>query len=909
MRVNARLAIATIVALLGAALALPAFAQSSTTGVIEGVVKDEKGEPVADATITAVSGQAPFTALTDAKGRYQLPNLPGGLYNVRGEASGKGAVVQEGVQVQIGRRTQLDFILNTGIIEAVTVTSEAPLIDAKSTTIGATFTVEEYVNSVPIGRNFSNTFTLAPGVADGGGTGAGNYSISGSSGLENSYIIDGVNITNTGYGGIGSYNIVYGSLGTGVTSEFLEEVQVKTGGIDAEYGQATGGVINTVVKSGTNNFEASAAAYYGEFTQGFAQVHNSSGAVNQDADSTNTLDLAVHAGGSILKDKLFYFGAYNRVSSEAGATIEPLDLNTAYQRRALPGADGERDRTPWGTLTYPVALAGPQIQERTNDNWAAKLTWYANPNHRLELSGFGDPSDGKAGPQAFAGLRNLNYFTLGGGQSEIQYGANNYSLKYDGALTSNLFLQAQISRHDGEFREVSTLDHSRVRDRRQELAFLTGAAANSATWFTGGTGFLSNADDLSDQYKVTATWVLGNHEIKGGVQYDDVEYTDDQAYTGPSAAFIIPLDGDGSGTYTDAVTPCPGDNPGFDCVVTLNSTSGTLIDYRGKRPAVHNWRSIRARFYPTPPPTTTTDLNFFAQDTWSFHPRWTLKAGVRVTSQEITGAGGFTLPSREVGRKSVVSNHAHVRRRQLQVRHGVRAPRRRDVGRAGGRQDQDLRERRAVLRAHPERPRGSLAVERSRHFPVSVAGLQLHDRHAAEPGPLRHDPDAGPPDHGDRGRDQAPVRRRAAARLPARARQRHVDRDPCDLPRAGSLARRRPVQLDRVDPEPTTTGRRSTDTRRSRSRPTPSRRPSVRTFSPTLATTPGQVRTARRFRVRSVSTRQPSSSSTSASATTGCSTATSASRTSRATTRACTGTTTGSRTRTSRRSSTSRCPR
>ncbi len=638
MRLKSRFAMATIAVLFGAAFALPVLAQTATTGIIEGTVKNEKGEPIADATLTGTAGQAPFTALTDAKGRYVLPNLPSGSYNVRAEAPGRGAVVQEGVSVKIGSRTQLDFILNTGITEAVTVTSEAPIIDAKSTTIGGTFVIDEYVNYVPLGRNFTQTFTLAPGVADGGGTGAGNYSISGASGLENSYVIDGVNITNTGYGGIGSYNIVYGSLGTGVTSEYLEEVQVKTGGFEAEYGQATGGVVNAVVKSGTNNFEASVAAYYGEVTQGFKQVHRSSAAVNFDADSTDDLDVAVHVGGPIIKDKLFYFGTLNRLWHDAGATIEPLDLATPFN---VPPATPVASVTyPAGNATYPTALAGPQLQERSTDNWAAKVTWYANPNHRVELSGFGDPSDGEAGPQAFAGLRNLQYFTFGGGQSEIEYGANNYTLKYDGALSSNFFLQAQVGRHDGTFREVSTFDATRVRDRRQELAFLGGAAANSATWFTGGTGFLSNADDVNNQFKIAATWVLGNHELKGGIQYDDIEYTDDQAYTGPSAAFVIPLDGDGDGGYTDGSPLCPGDNPGFDCHVILNSTSGTLIDYRGGT----NWRSVRARFYPTPPPTTTEDLNFFVQDTWSFHPRWTLKAGVRVTSQEITGSGGFTLP-------------------------------------------------------------------------------------------------------------------------------------------------------------------------------------------------------------------------------------------------------------------------
>src|SRR5207247_4424048 len=102
----------------------------------------------------------------------------------------------------------------------------------------------------------------APGDGGGGGRGAGNYSISGGSGLENQYIVDGVNITNAGYGGIGSYNIVYGSLGTGVTTDFLEEVQVKTGGFEPEFGGATGGILNTTVKNGTNDFSGGVSFYF-----------------------------------------------------------------------------------------------------------------------------------------------------------------------------------------------------------------------------------------------------------------------------------------------------------------------------------------------------------------------------------------------------------------------------------------------------------------------------------------------------------------------------------------------------------------------------------------------------------------------------------------------------------------------
>src|SRR5207244_8863275 len=104
----------------------------------------------------------------------------------------------------------------------------------------------------PVGRRFSDTLYLAPGVSSSGNLGSANPSIGGSSGLENQYVVDGVNITNGGYGALGSYSIVFGSLGNGTPYDFMQEVQVKTGGYEAEFGQATGGVINVVTKSGSN---------------------------------------------------------------------------------------------------------------------------------------------------------------------------------------------------------------------------------------------------------------------------------------------------------------------------------------------------------------------------------------------------------------------------------------------------------------------------------------------------------------------------------------------------------------------------------------------------------------------------------------------------------------------------------
>ena len=86
--------------------------------------------------------------------------------------------------------------------------------------------------------------------------------MSGSTGLDNLYVVDGVNITNTGYGAVGSYSIVFGSLGTGTPFDFVQEVQVKTGGYEAEFGQSMGGVVNVVTKSGTNDLRGSVFGYF-----------------------------------------------------------------------------------------------------------------------------------------------------------------------------------------------------------------------------------------------------------------------------------------------------------------------------------------------------------------------------------------------------------------------------------------------------------------------------------------------------------------------------------------------------------------------------------------------------------------------------------------------------------------------
>src|SRR5207249_4247640 len=177
-------------------------------------------------------------------------------------------------------------------------------------------------------------------------------------------------------------------------------------------------------------------------------------------------------------------------------------------------------------------VSGEKIEHtRTSNNWAAKITWYANPNHRIEFTGFGDPSKGRRGAQNSTSLRYLD-FADGGGQSDIKYGANNYAVKYNGVFTPSFFGEVQASRHDGKFREKSSVDEPRTRDRRQQLCDLfpllfcgaTGGVQSLAptTWFVGGVGFLSNADDKNDTYTAKLTNILGPVEVKYGAEYANI---------------------------------------------------------------------------------------------------------------------------------------------------------------------------------------------------------------------------------------------------------------------------------------------------------------------------------------------------------------------------------------------------
>lgn len=169
-----------------------------TTGTITGRATDAQNLAVPGATVTLAGPQGTQTATTDGQGRFTFPYVTPGTYTIRVELTGFNAVERKDVNVSLGQTVDLPLTMTVGALsETVDVTASSPLIDRTSTTTGAVIS-SDLLERVPVGRRVSDTLYLAPGVSSGGTVGQANPSMSGGSGLENQYVIDGVNVTNQG---------------------------------------------------------------------------------------------------------------------------------------------------------------------------------------------------------------------------------------------------------------------------------------------------------------------------------------------------------------------------------------------------------------------------------------------------------------------------------------------------------------------------------------------------------------------------------------------------------------------------------------------------------------------------------------------------------------------------------------
>jgi hypothetical protein len=319
-------------------------------------VIDPSGGVVAGATVLATNTAtaASREVMTDSGGVYSIPNLIPGLYGMRVSATGFSTIVESGVTLTVGQQLQLNFTLKVGQTSSeVNVTEAAPQIELTSSA-NAGEVQSEMVRQLPLnGRDWTSLAQLQPGVkpiqtqmafatsARGNRGFGGEMTISGQRSTFNNYRVDGISVNDYAMAAPG--NVIGLVLGVDAIKEF----NVLTSGFPAEYGRATGGVINAISQSGTNNFHGSAYEFLRNSALDARPYFNRVNNTPNPPFKRNVFGVSV--GAPIIKDRLFIFADYEGLRQSKGITSNSTVFSNSAKLGILAGNPAPPAGQPAGT--------------------------------------------------------------------------------------------------------------------------------------------------------------------------------------------------------------------------------------------------------------------------------------------------------------------------------------------------------------------------------------------------------------------------------------------------------------------------------------------------------------------------------------------------------------------------------
>ena len=592
-----------VLALCAMLLAMPAFAQEQT-GAIQGVIKDSSGSVLPGATVEARNQAtgAVQTTVTDGTGVYRFPALPPGRYDISSTLQGFTQAKNQNVVLVLGQLLTIDLAMAVAsVTETVTVTGQSPLIDVKQ---NATIAVvgAERLERIPKGRDFTNVLSTVPGANI--ESRAGGVSVGGASGSENRFVVDGIDTT----------NLQNGSSGKTYITDFIQEVQVKTAGYNAEYPGATGGVVNALTKSGTNLFHGSGGFYYRNNGQTGLDDKNKSTFWTGKQRPTLRLDPAntrvaeyvttplddqpiwepvFDGGGPVARDHLWYYVGYAPVRTRITRAVT------------------------WRT---PVA-GGPTTQTFTRDEPVDRLTvngtWQISNSLRAKVG---------YNPQWARTRRNLpgiepdGTSTSNAATDYLSPGTNSWNNSYSGLLDwvvrPNFYVNVSGGYYMTDNETIGNGTEIRhIMDGNIDVFPNVPADLRQPSGYVDNRETTKTVTDKQDRFYVntTGTWFKhfgGEHAIKGGVRFERIGNLRDVGRVQPNITF------NWDQTFTSSA--------GVD-------SRGTYGYYQVSRGVLgvgdihsNNW-------------------GLFVQDGWSPTNRLTINAGVRTESERIP----FYTPGKE----------------------------------------------------------------------------------------------------------------------------------------------------------------------------------------------------------------------------------------------------------------------
>jgi outer membrane receptor protein involved in Fe transport len=638
---------------------LSAFAQSSTTGSIEGTVVDQNGAAVPGATVN-VSGSnliSAQSATTDDSGHFRVLSLPPGRYTITVEAAGKGFSKFEtkDVEVNLSKTSSLDIALSPGQVGAtvnVTDTGGAA-VDTTQNTTGTNVSSDQFSN-FPTQRTVQGLYSIAPTVARSGLRDASGRdrdpSVAGSSGPENNYILDGVNTTDPAFGGSGA-NLPF---------EFVQEVEIKTGAYGAEYGRSTGGIFNVITKSGGNEFHGDAFGYFS--SKSLVRDTNQFPFTGSAPNGFSEVDAGIDVGGPIAKDKLWFFGAFN-----------PQQRKNYFLTQVFHAPVNNKISTPF---------------------YSGKLTWALNQKNTFTFSTFGDftrqtgflfgGSGFGANPDSFQGT--------------IETGGHNYIARENMSIGSAMTAEFAFGLH---FQRANTLPlGSQLSVPLTADSFAVQAANGAVITPTNTTSRLSTASNfiayvdgrggslqrgfIRDGFGLFSTQsrnrveasarfqnVYKQHTFKYGFEYGNNIYKIDTISTGVANTFADPNNATG-GSGDNAMNSFRTTNNFGVCIVAgsnvtcpasaltsrvqqlindgrlvgsgiLTTSTATLTAAQLTVNPFLVLSSVRVRDFRLQAPKSNTSMEaFYIQDDWKITKNFQINGGLRWDYQQSYGRDKFS---------------------------------------------------------------------------------------------------------------------------------------------------------------------------------------------------------------------------------------------------------------------------
>jgi hypothetical protein len=506
----------------------PAAAQGLQTGVVTGTINSSDGLSLPGATVTVASPalQGTRSAMTDLNGNYVIRGLPPGSYTATIDMPGMGTRTER-VVVALGGTTNLNATLSVaGVTESVQVAAEASPV-VSNTVTGANYRKTD-IDALPVGRTPQYVAELAPNLTD-NTPNTGQLQIAGGFAFDNVFLVDGVDINDN----------IFASPHNLFIEDAIDETQVLTAGISAEYGRFSGGVVNIVTKRGGNQFSGS---YRGTLSNP-SWTAETPFETTQRRDSLQSTHEAT-LGGPIVRDKVWFF-----LSGRA----EKVDVPYNLVETRIPGSQQNDDKRVDG-----------------------KVTWTVARNHTFQGS-FLNNETSQAGNRGISSQA-IDPSVLVTRQTPQKIGV----LNWNGVLTPRLFATAQYSRKYFGFRNAggtsTRLQDSPMRSRGDGIP---GSRLFNAPYFDATDPEDRNNQQLTGSLSYFLTTSrAGSHDVKAGWERFNSSDRGGNSQTSTGYVYWTPyLTNDGAPVFSNGRV-VPVFDPDTTLVYNWIASRGAQIDIR-----------------------------------------------------------------------------------------------------------------------------------------------------------------------------------------------------------------------------------------------------------------------------------------------------------------------------------------